>query len=175
MPSEQTCLQGFARSTLTEWRIFYLSLRGSETTVAIPWSKVRNICCVLFQGDRHANARDDTEIWPCYDFIASKTKYVILSVSEISHDLSEKYIYCQLFDRILHFYYKAHNATALKLSFFAFLQNDVQKNKAGGAVSAPPALFIYIPIKQMDLSKELFHRFRRNTSRPHRFRRNTNP
>ena len=51
-----------------------------------------------------------------------KKKYVILSDSEISHDLSEKYIYCQLFDRILYFYYKAHNANALKLSFCIFAE-----------------------------------------------------
>ena len=38
-----------------------LSLRGSIATAAIPWSKVRNIYRALFQGDRHANARDDTK------------------------------------------------------------------------------------------------------------------
>ena len=32
-----------------------------------------------------------------------QTKYVILSVSEISHDQSEKYMHCQLFGGILHY------------------------------------------------------------------------
>ena len=47
-------------------------------------------------------------------------KYVILSVSEISHDQSEKYMPRQFFDGILHFCYSALNAGALKLSFSAF-------------------------------------------------------
>ena len=38
--------------------------------------------------------------------------YVILSASEISHDLSEKNMLYQFFGGILHSYYKAHNADA---------------------------------------------------------------
>ena len=34
----------------------------ARSAAAIPWSKVRGKYCVLFRGDRHANARDDTEI-----------------------------------------------------------------------------------------------------------------
>ena len=33
----------------------------------------------------------------------NKKKYVILSVSEISHDQSERYMCCQFFGGILHF------------------------------------------------------------------------
>ena len=40
------------------------SLRGSVATAAIRWNKIRSIYRVLFQGDRHANARDDTENKP---------------------------------------------------------------------------------------------------------------
>ena len=46
--------------------------------------------------------------------------YVILSECEISHNQSEKYIPRQFFGGILHFYYSALNADALKLSFSAF-------------------------------------------------------
>ena len=59
MSSEQTCLQGFANDY-----IYHLSLRGSVATAAIRWNKIRSIYRVLFQGDRHANARDDTENKP---------------------------------------------------------------------------------------------------------------
>ena len=48
-------------------------------------------------------------------------KAVILSVSEIFHDFSEKYMRRQFFGGILHFCYSALNAYALKLSFSAFL------------------------------------------------------
>ena len=41
--------------------LFLLSLRGSVATAAIRWNEVRSIYRVLFQGDRHACARDDTE------------------------------------------------------------------------------------------------------------------
>ncbi len=47
-------------------------------------------------------------------------KFVILSGSEISHNQSEKYMRRLLLGGILHFYYSALNACALKLSFFAF-------------------------------------------------------
>ena len=43
---------------------FYLSLRGSIATAAIRRNEVRTICRVLFQGDRHACARDDTFLSP---------------------------------------------------------------------------------------------------------------
>ena len=59
MSSEQTCLQGFANDY-----IYHLSLRGSVATAAIPWIKRQIICSSVLQGDRHAYARDDTEIQP---------------------------------------------------------------------------------------------------------------
>ena len=43
-------------------RVFYLSLRGSAATAAIRWNDEWSIYRALFQGDRHAYARDDTEI-----------------------------------------------------------------------------------------------------------------
>ncbi len=46
--------------------------------------------------------------------------YVILSVSEISHDQSEENMPRQFFGGILHSYYSALNARALKLPFSAF-------------------------------------------------------
>ena len=36
----------------------------ARSAAAIRWNNGRSICRVLFQGDRHANARDDTEIQP---------------------------------------------------------------------------------------------------------------
>ncbi|MDY2713931.1 MAG: hypothetical protein SOV37_01070 [Candidatus Borkfalkiaceae bacterium] len=35
-----------------------------KTTAAIPWNKVQSIYRVLFQGDRHAIARDDRKFQP---------------------------------------------------------------------------------------------------------------
>ena len=92
--------------------LFLPSLRGSEATAAIPWSKVRGICCVFFQGDRHANARDDTGILPCYGFCKVLTQIycadfgflprftVLLGICAINS--SWRFIYAAIFALIIY-------------------------------------------------------------------------
>ena len=116
--------------------LFYLSLRGSIATAAIPLSKVRGKCCVLFRGDRHACARDDTEIQLSLRAVGAANSreggfpqgisiitlvvgyfacaqydvlflHVILNDSEESHRKSTRHILRPLFQRI---------ATALRAS-----------------------------------------------------------
>ena len=91
---------------------FCLSLRGSEATAAIPWSKVRGMCCVFFQGDRHANARDDTGNLPCYGFCKVLTQIycadfgflprftVLLGICAINS--SWRFIYAAIFALIIY-------------------------------------------------------------------------
>ena len=98
MSREQTCLQGVARSTLTEWRIKkYVILSASEIshqTIALLVVIARHEVPRQshWKSTRHILRRPppSREIASSFHFLAmTNKKYVILSVGEISHRKSE--------------------------------------------------------------------------------------